>query len=149
MVGGELCTGRIWCNDYTNRTLISNDGGTSFMELAPIPALLKGHCAVFLDNTTLLVTGGYKFPISYSDTYLLDIRTNSWQSGPSLTTKRSYHTCNIISNCEGKRQVVVVGGVSRGVTGYTKSVEIYDVDSGTWSAGNHRKSNFYYDHYSK
>ena len=44
--------------------------------------------------------------------------------------------------------MVVVGGVSRGVTGYTKSVEVYDVDSGTWSAGNHRKSNFYYDHYS-
>ena len=137
MVGGELCTDKIWCNNYTNKTLISNDGGTSFKELSPFPALLKNHCAVFLDNETLMVIGGYKFPISYPNTYLLDINTNSWRSGPSLTTRRSYHTCNIVTNCEGKQQVVVVGGVSRGVTGYLKSVEIYDVDSGTWSAGNY------------
>ena len=102
-----------------------------------MPALLKGHCAVFLDNNTLMVIGGYRFPISYADTYMLDISTNSWSSGPSLTTVRSYHTCNLVTNCAGKKQVVVVGGVTTGVTDYTNSVEIYDVDSETWSAGNY------------
>ena len=137
IVGGELCKGTIWCQNYTDNTLISNDGGRSFRELAPMPASLKGHCAVFLDNNTLMVIGGYRFPLSYADTYMLDISTNSWSSGPSLTTVRSYHTCNLVTNCAGKRQVVVVGGVSTGVTDYTNSVEIYDVDSETWSAGNY------------
>ena len=136
MVGGEVCTGTVWCNDYTNKTLISNDGGNSFEELAPIPTLLKGHCAVFLDNNTLMVTGGYKFPLSVDTTYFLDLGSNLWSTGPSLATNRAYHTCNIITNCDDKKQVVVVGGVSTGTSfSYTESVEIYDIDSGTWTAG--------------
>ena len=135
MVGGELCIDTIWCNKYSNKTLISYNDGASFMELAPIPALLKGHCAVLLNNTTLMVIGGYKFPISLSATYFFDLDTNTWSSGPSLMDERSYHTCNLITDCEGSQHVVVVGGTGTGFGDYRKSVEIYDVSVGTWSTG--------------
>ena len=135
MVGGELCIDRIWCNNYSNKTLVSYNDGASFQEMAPIPALMKGHCAVLLDNTTLMVIGGYKFPISLSATYFLDLVTNSWSSGPSVTDERSYHTCNLIADCEGSQYVVVVGGTGTRYGDYRKSVEIYDVGSGTWSTG--------------
>ena len=143
MVGGELCTDTIWCNNYSNKTLISYNDGASFEELPPIPALLKAHCAVFLDNTTLMVIGGYKFPRSYSDTYFFDLDSNSWSSGPSLTEERSYHTCNLITDCEGSQHVVVVGGTGTGFGTYKKSVEIYDVDTGTWNTGKSNHKQFY------
>lgn len=142
MVGGELCADIIWCNNFTNKTLLSKDGGTTFEELAPLPALLRGHCAVFIDNTTLMVIGGYKFPTSYyAETYQLSINNSYlnesvWSSGTPLTVPRAYHTCNVVTDCEGNRQVVVVGGYSGSTSDYTNSVEIYDVESGAWSLGN-------------
>ena len=136
MVGGEICTDTIWCNDYSNKTLITHDGGNSFEELAPLPTLLKGHCAVFIDNNTLMVIGGYKFPASYDKTYFLDLASNVWTDGPPLTTNRAYHTCNIVTDCRGNKQVVVVGGYATGVAiPIIQTVEIYDIDSQTWSAG--------------
>ena len=30
MVGGELCTDQIWCENFTNKTLQSNNGGETF-----------------------------------------------------------------------------------------------------------------------
>ena len=137
MVGGELCTNEIWCNDYTNRTILSQNG-TVFEDLAPFPELLKGHCAVFLDKFSLMVIAGYDFPKNYHDgTFILNINNNVWRSGPPLNHPRAYHTCNVVTDCDGKQQVVVVGGLTPGPsTNPTNSVEIYDVESGAWSLGN-------------
>ena len=30
MVGGELCTDQLWCENFTNKTLQSNNGGETF-----------------------------------------------------------------------------------------------------------------------
>ena len=145
MVGGELCTDSIWCNDYVNRTLLSKNGGRIFKEMAPFPKTLRGHCAVFIDETTLMVMGGYELSKPphpyYDETYMLNTKENVWSSGPPLNLPRAYHTCNIVTNCDGKQQVVVVGGYSGvcidGICAatYTNAVEIYDVESGAWSAG--------------
>ena len=55
-----------------------------------------------------------------------------------MTQARGGHSCKLITDCDGKKQVVVVGGADPG-TGALQygmnSTEIYDVDSGTWSAG--------------
>ena len=143
MVGGEVCNGAVWCNDYSNKTLITKDGGNSFQELAQIPTEIKGHCVVFLDNNTLMVIGGYNFPNAVSETYFLDIPSNVWTAGPPLITTRAYHTCNVITDCEDKRQVVVVGGTTTGAPiAILNSVEIYDVDSKTWSEGETKSFEF-------
>ena len=85
--------------------------------------------------------GGLKFGVPstyYAETYILDINHSdmagsTWSSGPPLTRGRAYHTCNVVTDCKGKRQVVVVGGYAG--SDYTNSVEIYDVESGAWSQG--------------
>ena len=94
MVGGELCTNQIWCNDYTNRTLLSSDGGATFRELAPFPAMSKGHCAVFLDNATLMVIGGNEGIAQYANTtFMLNINASRlnesfWSPGPPISLAR-------------------------------------------------------------
>ena len=88
-----------------------------------------------------MVIGGLKFGVPstyYAETYILDINhsdmtASTWSSGPPLATGRAYHTCNVVTDCKGKRQVVVVGGYAG--SDYTNSVEIYDVESGAWSQG--------------
>ena len=48
------------------------------------------------------------------------------------------HTCTLVTDCDGNKQVVVVGGADSGTSGLMygmNSTEIYDVNSGTWSAG--------------
>ena len=143
MVGGEICTGQVWCNNYTNQTIITNDGGNTFRNLSTFPALLKGHCAVFINETTLMVMGGYKFPSSVDDTYFLDLASDVWTAGPSLLTGdgtgRAYHSCNLVTNCNNKKEVVVVGGwrtaTSSEPISIIQTVDIFDVESETWSSG--------------
>ena len=143
MVGGELCTNTLWCENYNDRTIISNNSGMTFVEKAPMPLLRKGHCAVFLNNSTVMVIGGYYYPLSYKHTYFYDLDTDTWTKGPDMTVHRSYHTCNVITDCDGNQKVVVVAGVGNGggisTTSYETSVEIYDVTSGSWSAGKEEK----------
>ena len=94
MVGGELCTNQIWCDNYTNKTLLSSDGGAIFMELASFPAMSKGHCAVFLDNSTLMVIGGHEgFGQFANTTYMLNINASRlnesfWNPGPPISVER-------------------------------------------------------------
>ena len=55
-----------------------------------------------------------------------------------MTKARGAHSCKLITDCDGKKQVVVVGGADPGAGALQygmNSTEIYDVDSGTWSAG--------------
>ena len=131
----------IWCNNYSNKTLISKDGGTHYEELAQFPALGRGSCGLFIDNTTFMVIGGYKFPTNYyAATYVFsinkdNINESTWSSGPSLTTGRAFHTCNVVTDCQGKQHVVVVGGYAGSTSDYTNSVEIYDIESEVWSEG--------------
>ena len=143
MVGGEICTGAVWCNNYTDQTIITNDGGNTFRNLSTFPALLKGACAVFIDETTLMVIGGYKFPSSVDTTYFLNLTSNVWRTGPSLPTGdgtgRAYHTCNVVTNCNNKKEVVVVAGWRKATSSepisIIQTVEIFDVESETWSSG--------------
>ena len=70
--------------------------------------------------------------------------TNSWSQGPAISLAREAHSCNLIEDCKGNKQVVVVGGWSPDVLhdeyGYNgttiNSTEIYDVTTGVWSEGN-------------
>ena len=149
MVGGEICKGSVLCNNYTDQTIITNDGGNTFRHLSTFPALLRGHCAVFIDENKLMVIGGYKFDkgtgqgTSFDKTYFLDLTSNVWTTGPSLPTGdgtgRAYHTCNVVTNCNNKKEVVVVAGwrtkTSSEPIQIVQLVDIFDVESEKWSSG--------------
>ena len=147
VVAGEFCAGgSIWCNIATKKTLLSNDGGESFAELADFPgADVEATCGVFLDDATFMVIGGSWSEIVggsfvteyYNDTWLYDVAADTWSEGPQMAIPRQQHSCKLITDCDGNKQVVVVGGeVSPGQK--TNSTEIYDVNSGTWSEGEKR-----------
>ena len=68
LVGGMACSG-YWnwgCIAnipnayayYNNKTMLSADEGENFQELAEFPDLGIGQCAIFIDDDTLMVTGG-------------------------------------------------------------------------------------------
>ena len=62
---------------------------TTFQELAPFPAMSKGHCAVFLDKMTLMVIGGHEGGTKYTNTtFMLNINTNVWSPGPPMSMNR-------------------------------------------------------------
>ena len=73
-----------------------------------------------------------------ADTWFYDIDADKWSSGPPMATARMWHSCKLITDCEDNKQVVVVGGSDSADNPYKNllnSTEIYDVNSGTWSAG--------------
>ena len=84
MVAGEFCAhGYIWCNVGTKKTLLSNDGGLSFSELADFPTEVEQTCGVFLNDTSFMVIGGRHIDNSdsYNNTWLYDVTSDTWSSG--------------------------------------------------------------------
>ena len=137
VVAGEFCgAGSIWCNVATKKTLLSSDGGLTFSELADFPADgAELTCGLFLDEATFMVIGGRKIDNSavMADTWLYDVAGDTWSSGAAMTQARGGHSCTLVTDCDGNGQVVVVGGTDG--TAAMNNTEIYDVDSGSWSAG--------------
>ena len=54
--------------------------------------------------------------------------------GPSLITKRSSHSCGLMSNGQ-QSKIVVAGGISEHGRGALSSVEIYDSTTNNWISG--------------
>ena len=98
-------------------------------------------CGVFLDDTHFMVIGGMgglavEEP-AYNDTFILDITANSWSTGPKMSIPRTMLTCNLITDGDGNKKVITVGGnkIEGGNPTPSNGVEIYDVTSQTWSLG--------------
>ena len=58
----------------------------------------------------------------YSNTAFLNLTSNVWTTGPSLTTARYYHTCSLVTLASGEKEIVVVGGFNNNQGPY-----LYDV----------------------
>jgi len=65
-----------------------------------LPAELYGHCMVSINETTVLLTGGYgnDWPPSGSSylSYFFNIITYQWTPGPSMMNSYVYHDCTIL-----------------------------------------------------
>ena len=103
-------------------------------------------CGVFLDDTHFMVIGGQSVwhgtasghvATTYDDTFILDITANSWSTGPKMSIPRTMLTCNLITDGDGNKKVITVGGnkIEGGNPTPSNGVEIYDVTSQTWSLG--------------
>ena len=69
----------------------------------------------------------------YSDTAFLNLTTNVWTTGPSLSTARYYHTCSLVTLDSGEKEIVVVGGENKQLPNCTtlSSVEIINLQTNT------------------
>ena len=96
---------------------------------ADLPAPLSKHCAVLLKTkNVVMIIGGSSNGQDSAKTYLLDLSSQSFSEGPSLSTARSSHMCTTMM-VGGQEKVAVIGGDGK------DSVEILDVATESWSAG--------------
>ena len=141
---------------------ISENGGLSFRKLPDIPyaSRLYGACVVIIDEERVFIAGGIKsrdyscfanmrlnitpclcdsIPETdefYTNTAFLNLTSNVWTTGPSLTNARYYHTCSLVTLDSGEKEIVVVGGVSTADNcTQLRDVEIINLDTNVVRAG--------------
>ena len=115
MSGGHLNTGS---GDFTSDKMErTQDYGVTWEEMVALPKPIFGHCLVIVDENTIFIAGGN--PDSKKDTYLLDLNTNLWTSGPQMRVDRSFFGCSLFTS-SGKSKIAMVGG-------FTKEMDIYDI----------------------
>jgi hypothetical protein len=101
-----------------------------------IPTEVHLHCNVFVNESTLILIGGFQEDSSYSaKTYYLN--GIEWSDGPSLSIGRNGHSCARIRQ-NGSSQsfsIIVVGGYNFYAGGHMNSVEILDEGASSWRPG--------------
>ena len=83
-----------------------------------------------------MVAGGEAFPSGdeKDTTYIYDVTADSWSTGATMSSVRYWHTCKLITDANGDKKVLAVGGMD-GVYANKYDMDVYDVATQTWSAG--------------
>ena len=95
-------------------------------ELPPLPKKVHGHCVVKLEDTKIMLIGGYDNNENSGETYIYDFETEVWNLGHSLINGRTGHTCARIE-VGNKPYIVVVGGYFHSFASKTNTVEVLDL----------------------
>lgn len=93
----------------------STNNGSSFQVLADFPhgnanGMFEA-CLVIIDDNTVFLGAGRYGPEYYAETSFLDIASNTWTPGPTLSYKRHGHSCNLVTQQSGDKEIVIVGGI--------------------------------------
>ncbi|XP_059080961.1 uncharacterized protein LOC131878846 [Tigriopus californicus] len=101
-------------------------------DIGPVlPGMMRSHCLTWINNTHLFLTGGMvPSPGKSNRAYLLDttLYPLAWQPVASMQNTRYSHTCQVVGR--DRKQIVITSGFGGG-----SLVEVFDLDSGTWSTG--------------
>jgi hypothetical protein len=100
-----------------------------------LPYAVCDHCLVGVNSSTALLCGGRNNGGKLNECHYMDLEDHSWSQGPSMMTKRSYHSCGIFKSAahQGRNIVIAAGGIN---SGYLDSVEFLDPTTNTWNEGN-------------
>ena len=89
-----------------------------------LPRKFHKHCAIKLNQTHAMLTGGSLYP---SKTLIINLNNSETTSGPDFkVSHRDSHACSRLSHHNGTNYIIVAGGYSG--LDITKSTEILDVD---------------------
>jgi hypothetical protein len=114
---------------------------TEFVQLTgttPGPDLPLGvsqHCLVSLNDTTVLLIGGYlSYSTRSSATFYYNTDQKTWTDGPPLKTGRAGHSCALFKSPKhGHTDTVIVTG---GSGEFLASTEVLNLDSSnSWKSG--------------
>jgi hypothetical protein len=120
----------------------SSTSSTEFVQLTgttagpDLPLELGKHCLVSLNDTTVILIGGYLPDWSYSRaTFYYNIDHQTWIEGPSLINKRGWHSFALFKSPlhDYTHTVIVTGGFDGGAA--LASTEFLNVDSNSWTTG--------------
>jgi len=102
-----------------------------------LPERLSGQCLTTLNQTHVLLTGGYGELGSSSAVYIYSDKTGFYRI-EDMNTPRKYHGCSVINDST----VLVAGGANDDYRALS-STEYLDLTSLTWSAGPELPKNVY------
>jgi N-acetylneuraminic acid mutarotase len=103
-----------------------------------LPVGLYGLCTVLVNLTSLMVLGGQTGQAALNNTYILNLESQSWVSGPTLKNKRMSHSCSKFRKNKtnpSSFSVIVVGGEGTYDSNFLSSVEIFDYEANLWRDG--------------
>jgi len=125
--------GRSVCGDKIE--ILTPDGWK--ISRATLPNYLESSCTVFINDTTIIIMGGfwYENGSQYTtQTFFYDVECDILSPGPALKVARSLSSCSIMEDTiTGDKSVVISGGSNQ--SGILVSTEILDLKTGVWSMG--------------
>jgi len=99
--------------------------GLSSVKTSDLPEIMFAHCAIQINDSVILVTGG-KRNVSSANTYFHDFETGQWSDGPTMTYPRYLHGCKSFM-LNGDQILIVAGG--DGPNGKLKEVEFLNMNN--------------------
>ena len=88
----------------------------------PIP--VKDHCLVGINENEYFLIGGYP---EGNRTFKYNFAEGSWTTGPNLLKHRQDHACGLFTDKDdGRRKIIVSGGLSNAPPPYLPTSEILD-----------------------
>jgi predicted ATP-grasp superfamily ATP-dependent carboligase len=84
-------------------------------------------------NGKVMVAGGWDGSDSLDSMELFDINTETWSSGPKMTTARYDFGMVLIPTARTNGKVMIAGGSDGG--SILDSMELFDINTETWSSG--------------
>jgi len=110
-------------------------GTTGWVSInAQFPEGIRWGCAITVNETTILMTGGQTDShVLSSETFWFDCLTETWSLGPKMVIGRQSHGCGKVENSNGGVYLIVAGGFIRNA--HTESCEILEPGSEVWKQG--------------
>jgi PKD repeat protein len=130
--GNVLVVGGIPVSGYLASAEVYDSANGTWTATGTMAASRSGHAATLLANGKVLVAGGFGNGGLAAIAEIYDPATSAWAAAGTLAIGRWGHTATLLAN--GK--VLVAGGYGPIGTGndVLASAEVYDPDTGIWSA---------------
>ena len=95
---------------------------------------VSDHCVVWMNQTKILLMGGYTESEGYSEnTLIYDFKIHQWIKGPSMKEKRILFGCGTFySIFHAKFMIIAIGGYN---SDYLNTVELLDANAENWFEG--------------
>jgi hypothetical protein len=127
VTGGHNDNGRLQTSEFVSI-------GQPSVKGPDLPYAVSEHCIVGVNSSTALLCGGENNGGHSNECHYMDLEDHSWSHGPSMMTKRAYHSCGIFKSAAHQgRNIVIAAGGSNGA--WLDSVEFLDPTTNTWNEG--------------
>ena len=114
-------------SELTTSILVNPNGETK--QGPDLPIAVRDHCMVGINDNEYFLIGGYP---NGNRTFKYNFATEEWTPGPDLLNHRQEHACGLFTDMnDGKRKIIVSGGLGNTPPPYQPTSEILNFHSET------------------